>query len=93
MPGHSGCFQDRDSASNIILNILEVHHTSIVVILSGEQGPLETSGVNVSERMVVRIPTTVTEIDTTDGSDTVIHNYDLFVVRPKLNRICGGVCD
>jgi hypothetical protein len=37
----------------------------------------------------VCIPATITEIDTTDGSDVVIHDHDLFVVRPKLNRIYG----
>jgi len=88
MPGHSGCFQDRDSTANIILDILEVHYTSIIVILSREQCPLETSGMNVSEWMVVRVPATVTEIDTADGGDVVIHYHNLFVVRPELNRIC-----
>lgn len=44
---------------------------------------------NVSKRVVVCIPATVAEIDTADGSDVVIHHHDLFVVRPKLNRIYG----
>lgn len=35
----------------------------------------------------MRIPATVTEIDTADGGDVVIHNHNLFVMRPKLNRI------
>lgn len=85
MPGHSGRFQDRDGASDIILDIFEVHHTSVIVILSREQRPLETSGVNVRKRVVVRIPATVTEINTADGGDAVIHDHDLFVVGPKLN--------
>jgi len=55
--------------------------------LSREQCPLETRRVDVSKRVVVSIPATVTEIDATDGSDVVIHDHDLFVVRPKLDRI------
>jgi hypothetical protein len=93
VPGHSRCFQDRDSASNIILDILEVHHTSVIVILPREQRPLEAGGVNISKRVVVCVPATKTEIDATDGSDVIIHDHDLFVVGPKLNRIYGGVCD
>ena len=91
MPGHSGCVQDRDGASNIVFDILEVHDTGIVVVLSREQRPLETGGVNISKGVVVRIPTAVTEIDTTDGGDVVIHDHDLFVVGPELNRIYGEV--
>ena len=89
VPRHSWRFQGRDSASNVILDILEVHDASVVVILSREQRPLEPSWVNVGKRVVVCIPATVTEIDTADGSDVVIHDHNLFVVRPKLYRIYG----
>ena len=89
MPRHSRRFQDRDSAPSIVLNILEVHYTSIIVILSNEQRLLETSRVYVSKRMVVGVPATETEIDTADSSEVVVHDHDLFVVRPKLNGICG----
>ena len=34
------------------------------------------------------VPAAITEVDTADGGDVVIHDHDLFVVRPKLNRIC-----
>ena len=89
MPGHSGCFQDRDGTPNVILDVLEVHHASVIVILSREQRPLETGGVDVGKWVVVRVPATITEIKTTDGSDVIVHDNNLLVVGPKLNRICG----
>lgn len=89
MPRHSRRFQDRDSTSNIILDILEVHYTSIIVILPNEQRVLKPSGVYVSKRVVMGIPAAETEIDTADSGEVVVYDYDLFVVRPKLNRICG----
>lgn len=89
MPGHSRCFQNRDGTSNVFLNILKVHHASIVVILSDEQGLFETGGVNVGERVIVSVPATETKVNATNGSKVVVYDHDLFVMRPKLNGICG----
>lgn len=89
MPRHSWRFQDRDGTSDIILDILEVHHTSIIVILSNKQRLLETGGMYVRKRVVVSIPATETEIDPANGSEVIVHDHNFFVVRPKLDGVCG----
>lgn len=44
---------------------------------------------DVSKGVVVRIPATKTEVDTTNGSGVVIHDHNFFVVGPELNGIYG----
>ena len=90
VPRHSWRFQDRDSASDIFLDVLEVHYAGIIVVLSNEQSLLKSSGVYISKRVVVSIPATEAEINSADGGEVIVHDHDLFVVRPELNGICGG---
>lgn len=89
MPRHSWCFQDRDGATDIILDIHEVHYTSIIVILPNEQRFLEAGGMDVSKWVVVGIPATETEVDAPDSGEVVVYDHNLFMVRPKLNRVYG----
>jgi len=42
---------------------------------------------DISKRVAVCIPAAIAEIDTADGSHVVIHDHDLFMVGPNLNRI------
>ena len=93
MPGHSRGLKNRNSVRDIIFDTLEVRHTCIIIILAREQRSLEPGRVDIGKRVIMRIPTAVTEIDTANGSDVVIHDHNLFVVGPKLNRVCGRVLD
>lgn len=43
-------------------------------------------GINV---LIVSIPTTKAQVETTDTSSVVVDDYNLLVVRPELNVVLG----
>jgi hypothetical protein len=91
MPWHTRRLKWRKGVAGILINFMEVHNTSIVVVLAGEEGLIEFSGVNISQRMVVSIPSPEAKIQATDSRKVIVNNDDLLVVRPELDAVCTGI--
>lgn len=58
MPRHSCTFEDGYSTTRIVINIFEIFDSRVIVVLAREQSPVEFSRMNISQRVVVRIPST-----------------------------------
>jgi hypothetical protein len=65
-----------------VLHVLEVHDASVVVVLSGEDNFVQISRVSVRDAVLVRIPTSIAEIQTAHESNVAIDKTQLFVVSP-----------
>jgi len=77
MPRHTGIILNRQIVANIIVNILEIHDTSVIEILTREQRLRKVSRVDVRKWVSMRIPTPKTEIKTADGGILVVDKNDL----------------
>ena len=62
VPGHPCVILDRQGAAGIIGHIFEIHDASVIIILAGEEGPGEISGMNISKRVRMSVPTAKAEI-------------------------------
>jgi hypothetical protein len=91
MPWHTRRLKWRKGVAGILVNFMEVHDTSIVVVLAREECLIELSGVNISQRVVVSIPSPEAKIQATDSRKVIVNNDDLLVVGPELNAVCTGV--
>lgn len=88
MPRHTRTLEHRERIARIIINLLEIHNPSIIIILPREQRKVEIGWMNVSQRMVVRIPSSKAEIETTNRSPMVIDNNNLLMMRPVADAVC-----
>ena len=70
---------------------MEVHDTSIVVILAREESFVKLGGVNVGQWVVVGIPASEAEVEPANSCEVVIHRHHLLVMRPELDTIWEGV--
>lgn len=77
VPRHPRSLKNRHSISNKVSNILEIKDTCVVVILTWEECATKFSWVNISQRVVVSVPTPEAQIDTPDTGKVVIHDHDL----------------
>lgn len=50
VPWHATSLEYRDLVGDVIVDLLEVHHTTVVVVLTWENGSSEVRGVTVGER-------------------------------------------
>lgn len=67
--------------------MLEIHDPRIVVILTGEESAGEIGRMNVGERMVMAIPSPITEVEAANASKVVVDNDDLLVVGPEFDGV------
>ena len=68
---------------------MEIHDTGVVVVLAREESLVEFSGVDVSERVVMGVPSPEAQIEATNGRKMVVHSNNLFVMGPELNAVCA----
>ena len=73
------------------IDLMKVHHTRIIVILSREERLVEFSGMDIGKWVVVRVPASEAEVEAADGCKVVIYDDHLFVVGPELDAICTRV--
>ena len=92
MPGHTRTLKHRERITRIIVNILEVHNPCIIVVLPREQRQVKIGRMNISQRMVMRIPSAEAEVKTTDGRPVVVDNDHLLVMRPETDTVCSYTC-
>jgi hypothetical protein len=93
MPGHTSTLKHRERITRIIVNILKVHNPRIIVVLPREQRKAKISRMNISQRMVMGIPSAEAEVKTTDRRPVVVDNDHLLVMRPELDTVCSYVED
>lgn len=91
MPWHTRRLKWRKGVASILVYFMEVHNTRVVVVLTREESFIELSGMNVSQRMVMSIPSPEAEIQATDSRKMIVNNDDLFVMGPELNAVCTVV--
>jgi len=89
VPRHPRTFQKRKLVRSIVADVLEIHDPSIVKVLPREESVRERGRMNISKRMVVRVPSAKAEIQTADTGKVVVNDDDLFVVRPEFDRVLG----
>jgi hypothetical protein len=77
MPRHTSALQDGNLGAGIVIHIMEVHDTSVVVILSWEKCLREVGGVNVGKGVVMSVPATEAEIESTNGGIMIVHHDNL----------------
>jgi hypothetical protein len=77
MPRHTSTILNRQSIANIIVNVLEIHDTSVIVILTREQSLGKISWMDIRKRVSMRVPSTKTEIKTTNRGILVVNKNDL----------------
>lgn len=92
MPRHTSRVEYTDAVVRVLLDFLEVKHTSIIIILAREQRLGKVSRMNVCERVVMRVPSTEAQIKTTNARSVLVYNHNLFVVRPKLHIVYRQRC-
>ena len=63
-------------------HVTEVHYSGIVVILARKDGGVEIVGVNVSNWMLISVPSSKAKIESAHESDIAIYQTKLFVMRP-----------
>jgi hypothetical protein len=83
MPRHAGALQDGELVTGIVIHIMEIHDTSIVVILSWEERLREVSEVDVGKRVIMSVPATETEIESTNRSIMIVHHDNLARITSK----------
>lgn len=95
MPRHPRTLRHTNSPTNIIHHILEIADPRIIVVLAGEERFTEIGRVRVGERMGVRVPAAEADVETADAGAVVVYDYDLGVMRGKVDgalvRGSGGV--
>ena len=87
VPRHTRRGSDVDSVGHEVLYILEVDNASVVVVLAWEERAAEVSRVHVRQRVRVGVPATETDVQTTNARAMVVYDYNLLMVRPKLDVI------
>ena len=90
VPRHARAFRNVNSAADIVVHVLEVDDASVVVILPGEECPGKVSRMRVSERMVISIPATKTDVKAADASAVIINDDNFLVVGPEFDVVCGN---
>jgi hypothetical protein len=91
VPRHPRCVLDGEGVTRKLVDSLEIHHSTVVVVLSGEQRLVELLRVNVGQRVVVGIPSAVTRIESSHAGDFVVDETELFVVAPVIDELSGSV--
>ena len=77
MPRHTGAIVNRQSIANIIVNVFEIHDTDVIKVLTREQSLWKISRMDIRKRVSMRVPSSKTEIKTTNGSILVVYKNDL----------------
>lgn len=77
MPGHPSGLQDRNGIADVVADVLEIENARIIVILPGEECKREISGMDVREGMIVRVPATETQIQSTYAGKVIVDYNDL----------------
>lgn len=68
-------------------DIVEVEHSRVVVILTGEHGLVDIRRMGVCNGVLVGIPATEAQVQTTHESDSPINKTKLLVVGPVKDHI------
>jgi hypothetical protein len=66
---------------------VKVSNASVVVVLSGEEGPREVEWMSIGEWVVVSIPATEAEVKPTNTSVMVVDKNNFLMMRPELHII------
>ena len=77
MPGHPANFESRHIVTAIVSRFFEIHHASIIVILSREENLGKVGGMDISHGVVAGIPSSKAEVKPSDGREVVVNNNDL----------------
>lgn len=77
MPRHSAAVQNRQRVAGIVVHILEIHDTSIIIILPWEQGAREVGGVHVREGVGMSIPPPKAKVEPANTGVVVVNDDDL----------------
>lgn len=64
------------------VHVLKIHYTIVIKVLARPDFVANVGRVDVSERVLVIIPTSEAEIKTTNKGDFVINDNELLVVSP-----------
>jgi hypothetical protein len=65
-----------------ICNVAEIHYSRVIVILTRENSHIEIAWVDVSNRMMVSVPSSKAQIESTHKGDIAVDETELFVMRP-----------
>lgn len=86
-PPHAGS----DFAVQLILfpvdDVLEVKHPRVIVVLSWEHNLVEIAWMHVGDRMLVGVPASIAQIQTSHEGDFAIDHAQLLVMRPVQDRL------
>lgn len=72
MPRHPRSILNSKGIARKLVDCLEIHHSTVVVILTRELRLVELLRVDVGQRMVVRIPSAITRVQPSHTGDLVV---------------------
>ena len=87
MPGHSRRVLNGKGVAREFIHSLEIHHSTIVVILSGKQRLVEFLRMDVRQRVVMRIPSPIAGIESSHTRNLIVDEAELFVVTPIVDKL------
>lgn len=82
MPWHTPIVSLAQFVALPVLNVLEVHDSVVVKVLSGEDLILDTRRMGISQWMLPLIPATEAKIQTADEGKIEVNNDEFLVMRP-----------
>lgn len=82
MPWHASIVSFAQFVALPVLDVLEVHDSVVVKVLSGEDLILDTRRMGISQWMLPLIPATEAKIQTSDEGKIEVNDDKLFMMRP-----------
>jgi hypothetical protein len=86
VPWHASIISLAQLVALPILDVLEIHDTVVVEVLSRENFVLDTGGVSIGQWMLHLIPTTEAKIQTSDEGQIEVDDDKLLMMRPAGGR-------
>jgi hypothetical protein len=88
-PAYAGKLSSIELVLVWICYVAEVHYSRVVVVLARKDDRVEIIGVNISNGMLVCVPSSEAQIKSTHKSDFTIYETKLLVMRPVKDHVVG----
>ena len=65
-----------------ICNVAKIHYSRVIVILARKNGHIEIAWMDVSNGMLVSVPSSEAQVESTHKGDIAVDETELFMMRP-----------
>lgn len=91
VPRHSRSILDRKSVRREFIDRLKIHHSGIIVVLSGEERLFELGWMYVRQGVVMRVPSAITSVQAAHACNFVVDEAKFFVMTPVIDELACSV--